>query len=249
MFALYTFVFMALIALAVNVFLIGNSILQQRNTVEYVAMAVVKIANDPAVDFSPECKESELALLNCIFARAEVAGRVAVGSSTGSYHLPAGILRVQSRGAGESCCSSNGGGLSACQETEHDIGGDGPSGPTGPSGATSSDDFCWPDYKVVQEAHADVVMGSYGFSQESGKWVFTPAAPGAVKSAVLDPQGALEAVKLRFHLAPTTDSKIIAPLIGILGQGMQLRFSSSAIAYRAPGGGIQLAVDPSLAME
>jgi hypothetical protein len=231
MFAMYTFVFVTIVALAVNVYLIGHNLMQQRNAVEYVGMAVLKIATQPAVPFPAACTQDELSLLNCILARAEVAGRVGVGGSQSTFYLPSGMLQVKLREGGNPC--GNLGGAA-------DAGGDGSN--LGSGGGASNDDFCWPSYQVVDEGVAELMMGTYSVAND-GTGSFAAAAANAVKA------GSFNAVKLRFHFAPNADNtKMIAPLIGLFGGDLKLKFSSSAIAYRTPAGGIHLAIDPNLPM-
>jgi hypothetical protein len=255
MFTMYTVVFVTIVALAVNVYLIGNALMQQRNAVEYVAMSVLKVANEPAIPFdAATCLQNELAYLNCVLKRAEVAGMVKIGSSTESFYVVPGSLKVIPRSGEKSCCTRDPNSLKPCDD---DPGGPDDSGPDGSDGSggsgggggeddddahASDDDFCWDSYQIEQDEYAELVMGRYSV-QADGQGSFTDAATNEVK------QGNFNAVKLRFHFNPTDENtKMIAPLIGIFGKDMKLKFSSSALAYRTPGGSIQLAIDPTLSM-
>lgn len=203
-FTMYTIVFVTMIALAVNVYLIGTALLQQRSVAEYVAMAVLKLDQDRSSFDPAQCLQTELSYLNCILQRAEVAGQVGIGGSS-NFYLPAGQLRMQEPGSND------------CGE----------------------DSFCWPLYQVVggDKACAKLVMGTYDNTQG-----FTAAGPNSVLN------GSFNAVKLRLHFNPTKENtKMIAPLIGLFGKDILL-FSSSALAYRTPDGGIHLAIDPTLSM-
>lgn len=233
MFTMYTIVFVTMIALAVNVYLIGNALLQQRNTVEYVAMSVLKVADDPVIPLPGACLQDELSYLNCVLKRAEVAGQVAIGgSNNNSFYLPSGKLQMKARGSDSSCCKG-GGGRSGCNFD----GGD--NSPTSGGGEDEKGNFCWPAYQIVDEGYAELMMGTY--SVEKGS--FRAAEPNAVQGRNFN------AIKLRFHFNPTNENtKMIAPLIGLFGRNMQLRFSSSALAYRTPNGSIHLAIDPTLSM-
>jgi hypothetical protein len=237
MFAVYTVALVGGIALAVNVYLIGNALIQQRTAVEYVAMSTLKIAKDPTVPFAVSCTQSDLALINCILERAEVAGRVAVGFSQSSFYLPPGALRMVDRGSdtlsGGGCGSPTGEGAGEGLQPGADVFDD----------EMDDSDFCWPSYKVRDEAFAELVMGTYTDDSGSGHGSFYAARPGAVVA------GNLNAIKLRFHLDQASDMKMLAPLISVFGDSIKLKFSSAAIAYVTPGGNIQLAIDPNLSTE
>ncbi len=245
MFTMYTFVFVTMVALAVNVYLIGNALMQQRNAVEYVGMAALKIANEqPCSGDDPGCPQcpknaDELTYLNCVLARAEIAGKVRVGNSQNSFHLVPGKLRVKARdNNSNSCCKQSGGVFSGCGP--RNPGDDGPNG--GDDDDDSDDDFCWGFYQIVDEAYAELVMGVYSVDPE-GRGSFKDAQENEVKG------GLSNAIKLRFHFdASAENTKLIAPLVGLFGKNMRLKFSSSALAYRTPDGSIQLAIDPTLSI-
>jgi hypothetical protein len=248
---MYTVVFVTIVALAVNVYLVGNALMQQRNAVEYVAMSVLKIAKEPAVPFDAgTCLQNELAYLNCVLRRAEVAGMVKVGNSDRNFYVVPGTLKVIRRDPSKNpCCVSNPNFKSTCDKAPPPGGPDqsGPDLPQDGGGGggdddTGSGDFCWDSYQIENEQYAELVMGNYSQAPD-GKGSFSEAAENAVKA------GTANAVKLRFHFNPTdANTKMLAPLIGLFGSGMKLQFSSSALAYRTPGGNIQLAIDPTLSM-
>ncbi len=234
MFSMYTVVFVALTGLAVNVYLIGNALLQQRNAVEYVAMAALKIAKDPSIPFPAMCTADELSLLNCILERAEVAGRVGVGGSQSSFFLPPGRLRLEERSNDNSCCSAVTGGVDGCNG--HDAG----DSDDNDDDDDDDDDFCWPAYQVTDESYAELSMGQFN-PDNSGRGSFSDALPNQVRA------GNFNSIKLRFHFqASTENTRMIAPLISLFGSSTFAVFSSSAIAYGTPSGGIHLAIDPDL---
>jgi|GEM_PF-3832066 len=242
MFSLYTVGLMSIVAIAVNVYLIGNALIQQRNAAEYVAMAVLKVANDPAIPFGPACNANEAALLNCIFERATVAGKVSIGFSN-DYYLPGNKLVVVPR---DSACpglpgSGAGADGSGGDDDDDDWGGGGCfRGLNCPGDGMNGRDFCWPRYKVVDERFAEVVLGQYTPPTENSKGKFIAAELNDARD------GKWNAIKLRFHLDEGTDVKVIAPLVSLFGSNIKLKLSSGAIAYRTGAGTIALAMDPYL---
>lgn len=245
MFSLYTVGLMSIVAIAVNVYLIGNALIQQRNAAEYVAMAVLKVANDPAMPFAPACNANEAALLNCIFERATVAGQVSVGFSN-DYYLPGNKLVVVPRDSacpelpGSGAGADGSGGDNNDDDDDGDEGDGNCVGPNCPGAGMNGRDFCWPRYKVADERFAEVVLGQYTPPTENSKGKFIAAELNDARD------GKCNAIKLRFHLDEGTDVKVISPLISLFGRNIKLKLSSGAIAYRTGAGTIALAMDPYL---
>ena len=98
--------FLAFVALAINVFFLGTTLLQQRNAAEYMALAAVKTLTAPASGGGCASFTNDLGKANCIIAKAEHAAAIPAIGASYSRLVEASEMLVASDGSSPMACSS-----------------------------------------------------------------------------------------------------------------------------------------------
>lgn len=216
------------IALAVNVYFMGVSMLQQRNTVENVALAAVKILVDPEPGTACAQNATELELYNCVLEAAAKVGGAAVAPGSSARHIESGQLKLKDRASGNSCADDHTGGTPDNSQT-------------GADDTDSDDDYCWSAYES-ENPKVDLVFGSYTPNPYGGGGTFEKASKGSARSTVNPPS--VSAVRMRLRMQGQLMS-VIAPFAAFFGDYGSAGMNSSALAYWS-NGQVFLEVDPQL---
>jgi hypothetical protein len=219
------------VALAVNVYFMGVSMLQQRNTVENVALAAVKVLVDPEPGTACAQNGTELELYNCALAAAAKAGGAAVAPGSAARYLASAPLRLKDRASGSSCADDNPGGT--------------PDNPgTGVDDTDSDDDYCWNAYES-DNSEVDIVFGLYTPNPYGDGGTFVKANKGLlVASARNTVNPPVAAVRMRLRMQGQLISAI-APFAAFFGDHRSVGMNASALAYWA-NGQVFLEIDPQL---
>jgi len=145
--------FLTFVALAINIFFLGTTLLQQRDVAEYMALAAVKILTAPASGGSCTVKTNDLARANCVVSKAEYAAAVPALGTSYSRLVERNEMSLSSNGTTPASCSS--------------------------FDPRSNASFPWCGYTANASGRGYIVLGTYDAS--TGQ--FSPAMNGTVGSA------------------------------------------------------------------
>jgi hypothetical protein len=145
--------FLTFVALAMNIFFLGTTLLQQRDVAEYMALAAVKIITAPASGGDCLSATNDLGKANCVISKAEYAAAVPALGTSYSRLVERSELAVSSDGTAPTSCPS--------------------------FDPRSTDTFPWCGYSASNTGRGYIVLGT--FNATTG--LFSPAMNGTVGSA------------------------------------------------------------------
>jgi hypothetical protein len=219
--ALWMGMFVALIALALDTFMIGTAKMHQSSTVEYIALGTLRTFKEPPADGS-YTGSNEVDRYNFAINRGALAGAANLPGSSAAQVQSSQIQVMPVDMADDEDCGQGapgppGGGLGTCGENFNDEGG----------GACGGIDR-WCGFESSSPI-GSVIFGVYTPASGATAASFVPAAAGA--SA-----GGINAVKVRLQLQDPSISKFVLPFGKVLLGDGAVKFQSTAIAIiDAPG--------------
>jgi hypothetical protein len=210
--------FLLFTALAIDVFLIGTALLQQRNAADYLALGIVKIYLDPPPGVScdiPGCNSQTDPCISqkytCAINKAILATNVTMVGKQGPQFYD-GDLDIYYNSGDPSCVKRGLG-----QQGERECFNDG-HGKEDDDGA-----LVWHGFDPVNVNKGEVVFGHIDVPVTANSH-FVPVDD--VNS------GTVNAVFVKLRLQNTAASPMILPFMSLLAPPEMLQFSSSVIAYR-----------------
>jgi hypothetical protein len=223
--ALWMGMFVALIALALDTFMIGTAKMHQSSTVEYIALGTLRTLKEPPADGS-YIGSNEVDRYNFAINRGALAGAANLPGSSAAQVMSSEIQVRLASGqddSDEDCGQGGGGppgggpGLGSCSENFNDEGG----------GACGGIDQ-WCGFESSSPI-GSVIFGVYTPASGATAATFVPAAAGASV-------GGINAVKVRLQLQDPNISKFVLPFGKVLLGDGAVKFQSTAIAIiDAPG--------------